>query len=289
MLTPEQKILRSKGIGASEIGAIMGCDPFRSAADVWLEKTGKLTDWDGNEATERGNLLEPALIGFAEQTLGVELERNVSLVHPKYPVLMATLDAFARPQNISIEAKSSIKVEEWGEIGTDEVPKRVILQCQAQMGVIGPAARYVMIPFLQPRYLVFTIYQVERDAELIEMVQEAALTWWDKHVVRDTRPDNFKPSMEILKRIRRDPSSVAEIESKIVDQFEADNEKAKAAIKVMENSKGLLIAALGECEAGNYCGGIVTYLEQDRAGYFVQPTKFRKLAIKTGRKLLPKR
>jgi len=41
MLTTEQRAARMTGIGASECAAIMGFDPYRTAHQVWLEKTGR--------------------------------------------------------------------------------------------------------------------------------------------------------------------------------------------------------------------------------------------------------
>jgi predicted phage-related endonuclease len=37
-LTPEQIAIRRTRIGSSEVGAILGIDPYKSAYDVWTEK-----------------------------------------------------------------------------------------------------------------------------------------------------------------------------------------------------------------------------------------------------------
>ena len=60
---------RSKTIGASEIGAILGVNPYMTPADVWMVKTLRKPEFAGNEATERGLILEPAIaIWFAKQS-----------------------------------------------------------------------------------------------------------------------------------------------------------------------------------------------------------------------------
>jgi len=39
-LTTEQREIRRRYLGSSDIAAIFGMSPWKSAYDVWLEKTG---------------------------------------------------------------------------------------------------------------------------------------------------------------------------------------------------------------------------------------------------------
>ena len=55
MLTQEQQARRLSGLGASEVPAVLGLDPYRSPLDVYLEKTGVLPPFEGNNFTEWGN------------------------------------------------------------------------------------------------------------------------------------------------------------------------------------------------------------------------------------------
>jgi predicted phage-related endonuclease len=43
----EWLVLRRKGIGGSDVSAILGINPWKTAMDVWLEKTGEIggTSW----------------------------------------------------------------------------------------------------------------------------------------------------------------------------------------------------------------------------------------------------
>jgi len=62
---------RRKYIGASEVAAVMGYDRYRTPLDVFREKTGLSTPFEGNNHTERGNRLEPiAAQLFTELTVG---------------------------------------------------------------------------------------------------------------------------------------------------------------------------------------------------------------------------
>ena len=53
---------RDKYIGGSDIPIIMGISPFKTRFDLLLEKAGlKENDFNGNEYTEYGNILEPKI------------------------------------------------------------------------------------------------------------------------------------------------------------------------------------------------------------------------------------
>lgn len=64
---------RDKYIGGSDIPIIMGISPFKTRFDLLLEKAGlKEDDFDGNEYTEYGNILEPKIREYVNKTFDKE-------------------------------------------------------------------------------------------------------------------------------------------------------------------------------------------------------------------------
>ena len=56
------RIDRNLYIGGSDIPIIMGISPFKKRFDLLLEKAGlKENDFEGNQYTEYGNILEPKI------------------------------------------------------------------------------------------------------------------------------------------------------------------------------------------------------------------------------------
>jgi predicted phage-related endonuclease len=49
---------RTSFLGGSDIGAILGVSKYRSAMDIWLEKTGKKVDRKDNFALRFGSFAE---------------------------------------------------------------------------------------------------------------------------------------------------------------------------------------------------------------------------------------
>ena len=59
---------RDKFIGGSDIAVIMNLSPFKKRFDLLLEKAGlKENDFEGNEYTEYGNVLEPKIRDFINE------------------------------------------------------------------------------------------------------------------------------------------------------------------------------------------------------------------------------
>ena len=65
---------RTKGVGGSDMGTILGLNPYSTPYDLWLEKTGRQQpeDISGKWAIVKGNALE------------VELRRRFRQLHPEY-------------------------------------------------------------------------------------------------------------------------------------------------------------------------------------------------------------
>lgn len=75
------------GLGASEVATAIGLHPFKSPLRLWQEKVGEVEEWEGNEFTEWGLLVEPALLAWYARTL----EPGQSIYHPPSSVYHPTI------------------------------------------------------------------------------------------------------------------------------------------------------------------------------------------------------
>lgn len=289
MLTAEQRQLRTGRIGSSDAAAILGLDPYRSAADVWLEKTGQVEPFVGNEATERGNLLEPVLLKWAKTQIPTAsgICDETCFIHPS-GLLIANLDdavwqsvdGTLVPTEI-IEAKSTVMGEDWGEPGTDQVPERVNVQIAEQFACV-PTARLVWVPVLIPGYRSFDwrMYRVPRNDELVSIVEASCLEFMEKYVVPRVRPSDYKPSLEVLKRVRREPNKTVPISDELIDHLILARAAKSQANKACEEAEAEVLAAIGDAECGAGTAAKVTYMETNRKGYVVASTTYRTLRTK---------
>jgi len=281
MITEQQRQERKKFIGSSDMAAILGIDPWRSAADVFIEKTQDLADVE-NESMSLGNRLESAVLDYAEDELG-PLKRNVFIPYlSNGSHLAANLDGVVASSLAPVEAKTSgiqrgfVPAEAWGD-GEDEVPEHVIIQCHVQLICTGNIVCYVPA-LLGGRG--FVMYYVPRNEELVEIIHEKAAEFWDKFIATGTPPPDVSPSLEVVKRIRRQPKKIIDIPATLIQAWRDAKEAEKAATETTRAATAQLLAALGDAEQGNSSLGAITYMEQKRKAYLVKEGVFRVLRFK---------
>jgi putative phage-type endonuclease len=294
MLTESQRLERRNHIGSSDVGCLFRLDPFKTVGQLWLEKTGRLEPEKEQSAHKRGHWVEPGLIDFAKDYLGdPSIVRKVRVIGSD-PLFASNLDAAVitddscgfRDRDFSdqptirtdtehilrfsavIEAKSAsgyaVDIAQWGDEGTDQVPERVILQCQIQMFCAGCDVAYVPALDVSRRRFDYKMYRVSRSEKIIESIIEAGHDFWDRYVKTDTQPDDFQVALAVLKRIRREPESEVEVEDTLVNLWLEAKEQLAEADTRKENAERNLVATLGDAEAGRCSFGLFTYLSQTK-------------------------
>lgn len=287
-ITEQQRLDRKNHLGSSDMAAVLGVDPWRTAFDVWAEKTDRVGDMniDDKPAVQAGNVFENGVLDFAEGLLG-HLDRNVYRELAGSP-LAANIDAIVDDPLVAnsplepVEAKTvglfHRTDEWWGDCGTDQVPDRVIIQSHVHMIC---TVRWVchVAAFIGGRG--FVMYQVRHSERVADIIIRKADTFWRDNVQADTPPDGSRASLQIVKAMKRKAESVANVDPELVATWQKAVEAKSAARKAEEAAKLDVLNALGEAEAG-LCGthGAVTYFETHRKGYEVKPSTYRTLRLR---------
>lgn len=280
---------RTTRIGASEAAAILGLSPYKTPYEVWLEKTRRIEQWTGNEATRAGQRLEPLLLDHAERDLG-DLMRDVFVPGRGEVPIGATLDAQVVSTGEVVECKTSgltggPVVGNWGEPGTDEIPESYLIQTQVQMWCARAEQAHVYAflgNVLPKRYL------VNYDSQLAEAIVDKLISWWNYHVIGDMQPEETFVPMEVYKRMKRQPESLIELgdESaaevrKLIEQMESAKAVRKQVDSQIDELQSQIVSYLGSTECAVLPDGArITYLETVRKGYVVKDSSYRTLRIK---------
>lgn len=278
MITAEQRRERRNHIGSSDIAAIVGCDPFKSRLAVFLEKVYDVEDLPVKGALARGNRYERALLDFAADELGVELQRDVRVLHPALSIVAVNMDALVVGRREGVEAKTTSMAEEYGDPGTDIVPDRVLCQCHLQMDAAD--LEVVWVPVLLARFgrLQEVMYRVDRNEQLIDSLRTHAQEFWDNHVLPKIPPPlDGPPPLDVIKRVRRTAGATVDLDPALVADWRAKNAARLRAEKEEESALSAVLAPLGDAEIGDYGDPekVLTYRSQKRAGYTVDPTTYR--------------
>ena len=180
-----------KGLGGSEIAAVAGLNPWKSALDVWGEKTGRLQTAEPNLAMQLGTYLEAFIAQQYSNRTGFSLTKGHTRQHPTTPVIGGSPDFLVIDQKRGLECKYTayLDPELWGPPGTDLVPIYYLAQCQWYMQLTGLPVWDLAV--LAPRE--FRIYPVSYDADLVEMLLETGTRFWVDYVLADVQPPLDSP------------------------------------------------------------------------------------------------
>ncbi len=184
---------RRRGIGGSDIAAIVGVSKYAGPTKVYYDKLGVLPDED-NAAMERGRRVEKAdRLKFADEHPELYVTDGPGLVaHPDRPIQLATIDGIAAegpnsPPLAIVEVKTgSSRDPEWGEESTDEVPLPYLCQVTWYLDVFGLDVGYLAV-LLDGRD--YREYQIDYDAQLAAKLRGHAEAFWFRHVLAQVAPD----------------------------------------------------------------------------------------------------
>lgn len=162
---------RTLHIGASEAGIIMGLNPWRSALQLWEEKTLGLVQ-ESNTNMKRGQKLEPKARESYIMETGLIVEPIVAECEI-LPFLSASFDGVTKDLAHAVEIKCGASSHKLALMG--EVPDYYYAQLQHQMYIGG---------FLGIHYYSFDgkegiLLEIERDQDFIDEMLEKEIAFWN--------------------------------------------------------------------------------------------------------------
>jgi putative phage-type endonuclease len=195
-------IVRPHGIGGSDIGAILGISPYRSAFEVWAEKVhaSKQSKRDGLHL-RFGHHVEPFVAGEYERATGHQTQSHCQTIfHPEHPFLYGHIDRFVLSPSqhnglmhgqvvsttlLECKTASVYNRHEWGEPGTDEVPPAYHAQCAWYMAITQCSRADIAVLLGNQD---FRIYKIHRDLDLEAQLLDRAIDFWNNHVLTKCPP-----------------------------------------------------------------------------------------------------
>ena len=179
---------RKNYLGGSDLAAIAGLNPYRTALDVYLDKTSNDISQDTNSAMHWGNLLEDVVAKeYAEVTGQIVWEEKKVFRHKEYKFLGANIDRWVGDREYVLECKTAgfNRSKEWGKEGTDEIPENYLIQ-------IAYYAAICDVPKVDIAVLIggndFRIYTYTRNRELEDKLIKIACNFWHNHIEKRIPP-----------------------------------------------------------------------------------------------------
>ena len=254
---------RKTMLGGSDVAAIMGLARWKTAMDVWVEKTGLVeSSVEMNLRQFIGLRLEGLIAEMAGARLGRTYRRmparltpdghRTTLVrHKQFPHLAGHLDF------VGLEAKTSYSAEGWGEDGTeitsdkmtwDAVPIDYLLQVEHYLFVTG-------WPVITLAVLIghddFRTYDVRPVSALIEPMEKEADRFWRENVIDGAVPDldHSEGTKAYLRakfpRATGSLRAATPEDTLVIEQYRQAVKAAQAATNEQERIKALLKNRVG--------------------------------------------
>lgn len=182
-MTPEQLVARRKSLGASEIGAVVGVNPYRNAHSVWASKVlGE--EEAGNEETRLGSYFEQHIIDYYGRTVDDVRPNTTTFIGPEV-WMSATPDGFSKDGGV-VEVKliGPSMLRQWGPQGSTIVPLYYACQVQWQMMCLGVNHGTLIMNC----GTTFRYYRLGADADAQRLLLEYGRKFWMNHVVTGVMP-----------------------------------------------------------------------------------------------------
>lgn len=284
---------RLTGLGGSDLGAILGLNPWRTPFQVYQEKIGAAEPFEGNLQTRFGSYAEQFVAEEYTRVTGRQVQRYTPMLrHPTAP-LIGHVDRLVIPEGAKrashrqeirtdrgLEAKTASafaagRSTEWGESGTDQIPESYLVQTAAYMALTGCSTWDLAVLFGNQE---FRVYTIARDLELEAMLIDESSRWWRDHVEAVMPPD---PHSEIEARQRwasHRPGAWIDLDEDGVGDLRA-LARVKAEICALEAQeqaiKDRLLPRFADAEIVRYQGETIATYKSNKPS---QVTDWKKLA-----------
>lgn len=245
MLTERQLAARRRGIGGSDVPAILGLSPWKTPLDVYLDKIGESDPGAVDDGPDTpiywGNVLEDLVANEYAKRTGHKIRRvRRQLVHREIEIATANIDRLvvAHPDGPGVlECKTTRHIsDDWGDAGTDEVPDYYAAQVVHYLGVTGYRWADLAVLFLADRE--FRVYHIERDDDLAHSLLITEQEWWMEHVEARVPPPPMT-ARDMARLWPRDSGSRV-ISTPEIESACAELAGVRCEIKRLEARKGQL-------------------------------------------------
>ena len=277
---------RTKYLGGSDIGTILGFSKYRTALDVWLEKTGRVVHSVDNLPVRFGSFAESFVASeYATQTGFSLVHHESGVTHPQYPFMVGHIDRFvfessdvngelfhadgscAASHLLECKTASPFNQSDWGELGTDEVPMSYLVQCLWYLAITNLERCDVAVLFGNTD---FRIYEVYRDKELEDLIIAKAVSFWSDYVQKDTPPPAQCESdyqqlfqKEVTGKAVEAEPAVCELTLKL----QLLNSEIKSKEMEISQIKQTIMSQMGEAELLTYQGQVLATWKSPKQSY----------------------
>jgi predicted phage-related endonuclease len=250
--------------GASEAPVLMGVSKYRNITDLAIEKWSEPEVKEQNDAMLRGHILEPALLEYASQVLGEQLNTPDEMFSNGR--FIATLDGITEDGETIVEAKTSTAYS-----CDDPMPRDFYWQAIAQLACNPDAARVIFVVLdkrmrlaTPQHWVVDAVFAQDDIAELMVRADEVGEMLDNKQL-----PPGSPMTEDHVKALYPSPSGTKELGTAgivAVTRYQAAKAAKDDAESEEKSARNELTALLGDAEVGTVDGQQVVSFKSRSTG-----------------------
>lgn len=250
---------REDGIGASDVGTLVGLNPWSSRLELYLRKIGELPPIEETESMHWGHKLEKEIADEWEERTGGKYVRSsakdIIYQDPEHPWRKCTPDRIAyeidengKKHKVLLEIKTS-------QVDFDEIPDQYLCQVMYQMHITGIHVCYLCWLVRGNHY---GHVRIEYDKEFAEWLVKEVDTFYLENVQKRVEPEPITVTDFVLKG--SDPGTMIEADDEALAQV-LSLRTIKQAISEKEEEETAISDAvklyMGEKESLTYNGKVL--------------------------------
>jgi putative phage-type endonuclease len=190
---------RRAGVGGSDVAALFGLHPFKTALDVWRDKVEDVQESEPSPAMLRGIYLEDVAVQLYAERTGRKVRRHGQRQHAEHPHLIANVDR----QVLAGEGRGTGALEVkcpglqvFWRVKRAGLLDYMILQAQHEALVCG--YDYTSFALFNAERFELIHFDIEADPGVHARIVEVAGEFWTKHVLAGIPPQNGElPGIEL--------------------------------------------------------------------------------------------
>ena len=182
--------LHRKGLGGSDVGAVLGLNPWKTPLDVYREKIEGQRVED-NDAMKAGRMLEDTVARWYSEETGHKIQKDNKIrIHSKHEFLIANIDRLITANGngkgtgvLEVKTASGWAFKSWAD---DGLPLQYYSQIQHYFSVTGHKWGEFAV-LVDGRD--FQVIPVEYDKEFVDLMTDQLVGFWEDHIVKQNPPE----------------------------------------------------------------------------------------------------
>lgn len=229
--------IRKRYLTGTDAGAICGMNPYKSAMQVYLDKTCPEIETVDNEAMRLGRDLEDYVATRFMEASGKKVRRtNAMYVNDQNSFMMANVDRLVIGERAGLECKtaSPYSSDRWKD---GNIPEWYYLQCQHYIKTLEMDGWYLAVLIFGKG---FQYTYIERDEEMLQYLVSIEKDFWENHVQAGVlpSPDGSKGADELIQKYFHDREGIVQLKG-FDEQIARRNELAGLVKKLQMEQKAI--------------------------------------------------